>query len=113
VVISNRDPFYVTTAWRRLRLWKLSEQPLCEHCLLRGIIEPATQVDHIVPISAGGEPLDEANLASLCASCHSRKTASENGGRVRTGCAVDGTPLDASHAWNDPAKIDGTRYQKG
>jgi 5-methylcytosine-specific restriction protein A len=34
----------------------------------------ADLVDHIVPISAGGEVLDERNLQSLCNACHAVKT---------------------------------------
>lgn len=61
----------------------LAEHPLCadpfgahaaEHR-----IEPATQVDHVVPLSAGGTHRPD-NLQCLCVACHSRKTASEDGG---------------------------------
>lgn len=36
-------------------------------------------VDHRIPRSAGGTD-DDANLDTLCQSCHARKTASEDGG---------------------------------
>ena len=36
----------------------------------------ATEVDHIVPKSAGGTDAMD-NLQALCKSCHSRKTAKE------------------------------------
>jgi 5-methylcytosine-specific restriction protein A len=65
-------------AWQRLRAWKLREEPLCRHCRKRGRITPATQVDHILPLRRGGTN-DTSNLQSLCHSCHSRKTAAENG----------------------------------
>jgi len=32
------------------------------------------EVDHIVPISQGGAPLDPRNLRTLCAACHKRKS---------------------------------------
>jgi 5-methylcytosine-specific restriction protein A len=65
---------YTTQTWRRLRRQKLAETPMCEHCRPR--IVPATQVDHIVPISEGGPPFPNLDgLRSLCASCHSRVTA--------------------------------------
>jgi len=38
----------------------------------------ATEVDHIVPLRAGGTN-DAENLQALCKSCHSRKTAIEDG----------------------------------
>jgi 5-methylcytosine-specific restriction endonuclease McrA len=37
----------------------------------------ATQVDHVVPRSAGGSPLDPENLVSYCPSHHSRKTQAD------------------------------------
>ena len=65
--------------WRRLRLAFLSQHPLCEECQRRGRIVAATDVDHIVPRRQGGS--DEAsNLQALCHECHSRKTATEDGG---------------------------------
>lgn len=68
-------------AWRRLRTVVLAEEPLCRHCRTR----PATEVDHIRP-HRGDETLmwDRANLQGLCKSCHSRKTATEDGGFGRT-----------------------------
>ncbi len=61
-------------AWQRLRRWFLMRHPLCEHCERKGRATPATEVDHVVPIRAGGPRLDQANLQALCKSCHSRKT---------------------------------------
>ena len=34
-------------------------------------------VDHVVPLAAGGAPMDIGNLAVLCRSCNSTKGASE------------------------------------
>jgi len=48
----------------------LARDPLC-NCN-----QPATEVDHIVPKSAGGSDSME-NLQGLCKPCHSRKTAYE------------------------------------
>ena len=60
--------------WRRLRERILSEEPLCRIC---GRAE-AKHVDHIVPKARGGTD-DRDNLQPLCHSCHSRKTAEEDG----------------------------------
>mgnify|MGYP003152916879 CR=1 FL=1 len=60
--------------WRRLRRMVLNRQPLCVRCGA-----PATDVDHIMPRAAGGDDSFE-NLQGMCKSCHSRKTASEDGG---------------------------------
>lgn len=91
----ERARFYSTAAWLKLRALKLSENPLCE-C---GCKQPATEVDHIIPISQGGEPLDWDNLQSLTAACHSRKTAQDQGKTVRWGCDSNGVPLDPQNPW--------------
>jgi len=69
---------------------------------------PANHIDHIIPISRGGAPLDLANLQSLCLSCHNRKTnMMDRGGNKSVpikGCRVDGLPLDPDHWWNDGEK---------
>lgn len=67
--------------WQRLRARFLYEHPLCEECLKHGRTEAATDVDHIIPHR--GDPAlmwDEGNLQALCHACHSKKTASEDGG---------------------------------
>lgn len=68
--------FYQSQKWRRLRLLKLSKNPLCEACEPRGIVKPAAHIDHVQPIKTGSEPwaLQIENLRALCLSCHSRKT---------------------------------------
>jgi len=63
--------------WRRLRLWYLRRNPICQW---PGCNKPASQVDHVVPISHGGSRTDPANLQSLCHSHHSLKTTLFDGG---------------------------------
>ena len=55
-------------AWRRLRASWLAEHPYCVVCS-----EPGTQVDHKIPLAAGGAN-DESNLQTLCDTHHSVKT---------------------------------------
>ena len=86
--------------WERTRRAKLSANPLCEHCLARGKVVPATEVDHIQPISKGGEWFNPDNLQCLCKSCHSLKTKRDEGANVRLGCDQNGLPIDAAHHWN-------------
>ncbi|WP_419898597.1 HNH endonuclease signature motif containing protein [Roseomonas sp. USHLN139] len=65
------------TAWRRLRLVVLGEEPLCRFCRERGVVRAATEVDHIAPIASRPDlRLAQANLRSLCRSCHAALTAS-------------------------------------
>ena len=70
-------------AWRKVRLVKLAEDPLCEQCKRKGLLKLAEEVDHIIPIADGGERLELNNLQSLCKSCHSRKTMAESRGGTR------------------------------
>ena len=65
-----REWFYATARWHRVRKIQLALHPLCAICRKRA----ATQVDHIVPLEAGGEKYDQDNLRSVCAGCHSRIT---------------------------------------
>lgn len=67
--------------WRKRRAAFLKEHPLCEECLKRGLLVKATDVDHIIP-HRGNQKLmwDQNNWQALCHACHSRKTASEDGG---------------------------------
>jgi len=61
--------------WQRLRDLVLSDEPLCRTCAARGLLTPATMVDHITPLNDGGARLDRSNLQPLCDSCHAQKTA--------------------------------------
>lgn len=93
---------YNTAIWQRLRRSKLSSQPLCEACSLRGAVRAANAVDHIKPISAGGDPFPPLEgLMALCVPCHSEKTAGVDrtgakGVRFK-GAGLAGMPIDPSH----------------
>lgn len=65
--------------WRKRRLIQLRREPLCRLCSTHGRPTAATEVDHIVPLKAGG-PDTFDNYQSLCHRCHSIKTAREDGG---------------------------------
>jgi 5-methylcytosine-specific restriction protein A len=70
------------SVWQRFRkAWFAQEPRLCAECARRGRIVPATVADHVRPHK--GDPAlfwDRENLQGLCASCHSVKTANEDGG---------------------------------
>jgi 5-methylcytosine-specific restriction protein A len=53
----------------------LRSNPICQYCGL----EEASEVDHVVPLAAGGTN-DYDNLRTSCKACHSRKTVIEDGG---------------------------------
>lgn len=60
---------------RKLRTIVLQRDPLCKLCpIYRAgqLVNPATQADHITPLSKGGESsLD--NLQGACSFCNNRK----------------------------------------
>lgn len=69
--------FYYSPRWKKLRQWYRSGHPLCEACLKRGVVTSADLVDHIVPITDGGDPMCVNNLQALCHRCHNIKHAKE------------------------------------
>jgi 5-methylcytosine-specific restriction protein A len=69
------------SVWRKLRRVVLATEPLCRACRAADRIEAAHEVDHVIPIGAGGDRLDIANLQPLCASCHRAKSATESRAR--------------------------------
>ncbi len=72
---------YRSPQWQAMRRQQLTSQPFCAECLKVGRYTLASEVDHIVP-HRNDERLfyDPLNLQSLCRSCHSAKTAREDGG---------------------------------
>lgn len=72
-----KTTFYTSSTWRKRRAEHLKVEPLCRECKRENRITAAEMVDHIIPIKQGGETLAEANLQSLCNTCHARKRQSE------------------------------------
>lgn len=68
----ERNKFYQTTQWRRLRNMFIKEHPLCVEC-----DAIAQVVDHIVSIRDGGDALAWDNLQSMCHKCHNSKSGRE------------------------------------
>lgn len=102
---------YNTAAWQRLRLAKLSAEPLCEPCGKLGRVVAALHVDHVRAIAAGGDPFPSFDgLMSMCPSCHSVKTNAvdrEGGSGIRfKGVGVDGLPVDPDHPFTRVGKGD-------
>ena len=103
---------YNTARWAQLRKAKLAASPICEYC---GQAE-ASCVDHRKAIKKNGSPWAWENLAASCHSCHSRKTAYQDGGFGNSarpmpvkGCSPDGQPLDPDHWWNEISESEGER----
>lgn len=72
----ERNRFYQRKAWKDLRAWRLSVEPLCRSCAKLGRVVEATVVDHVIPFDLPTDPLalDPDNTQSLCSPCHSSKT---------------------------------------
>lgn len=68
---------YNTSRWRKLRQAQLIVQPFCEECLRANVYMEATEADHVERHLGDPRKFYGGRLQSLCASCHSRKTASE------------------------------------
>ena len=68
---------YHTTRWRKAREWFLMNNYECVKCREYGKYTPATVVDHIKPVTEGGEFWDEDNWQPMCKFCHNAKSARE------------------------------------
>ena len=86
-----------SAAWRQLRAQVIAEEPLCGWCLARGLYVASTEVDHI---NNDGDDNRRENLAGMCCSCHSVKTAQDMGKSTTMGCDVNGIPTDPRHYWH-------------
>ena len=62
--------------WRRIRAQYLKAHPACVVC---GVVEASNHADHIVAKANGGSD-QWSNLETLCATHHSQKTATRDGG---------------------------------
>ncbi|EMD5191759.1 HNH endonuclease [Pseudomonas aeruginosa] len=90
-----------SAAWKRLRADVLADEPLCRWCAARGLVVPATDVDHIEDSRDDfTDDNSRENLAPMCHECHSLKTARSMGKSVSLGCDVSGLPVDPVHPWN-------------
>jgi 5-methylcytosine-specific restriction enzyme A len=78
--LRERNRFYGSVPWRKLRAAFLAENPLCLRCAAEGREGvPATVAHHVVErLDDPDRALDWDNLEALCASCH---TNHHNSGR--------------------------------
>jgi len=76
----------IARAWYALPLWRALRYQVLQRdaWICRACGEPAgasAHCDHIVPHAGDWDRfVDEANLQCLCATCHSQKTCTEDGG---------------------------------
>lgn len=78
------DSMYQLPFWKHARQVQLSTQPLCQCCLTRGLVTPATHVDHVFPWAKINRQAFFLNwFQSLCHDCHAHKTQQEAKGIAR------------------------------
>jgi 5-methylcytosine-specific restriction enzyme A len=87
---SRHNALYNTRAWQRLsarvlRAWRGQYGNWCPGYGRDAHPASDLTVDHVVPLAAGGAPLDIANLTVLCRSCNSTKG---DGTRARSAGAM-------------------------
>lgn len=78
---------------RRLRGW--SQNPCCAHCGKLCAFPEGFELDHKLPLHAGGADTDE-NCQVLCSGpdgCHAKKTATDLGYRQKRTIGIDGWPV--------------------
>jgi 5-methylcytosine-specific restriction endonuclease McrA len=73
----------LSRAYRKARLACLQMAGyVCVYCG-----QDATTADHVIPIKAGGDPVDQSNLVASCVACNSKKGSRNQGsflGSMRT-----------------------------
>lgn len=84
---------YKTARWRRIRDKQLREQPLCEWCIEREIVEPATEVHHSIPHKGSEAIFWSGPFISTCQSCHASRGQREDLGQVVIRFGADGWPI--------------------
>lgn len=83
--------------WTKVRALVLRiDGYLCQPCERAGRPTPATEVDHIIPKSLGGDDSAD-NLEAICTDCHKDKTSRE-ATESRGGTAKPRIRFDASGA---------------
>ena len=92
---------YNTVRWHKLRLWKLTRDPLCRYCLEIGRVTGADTVDHVKPHKGDTKLFwDSNNLQSLCSTCHNSVAQEKDKKGYAMGYGLDGYPIDSNHPFH-------------
>jgi 5-methylcytosine-specific restriction protein A len=67
---------YKRKRWEIARRAVLARDPICRVCDKA----LSTEVDHVTPLTEGGDPYRLEGLQGICSPCHWRKTGAENAG---------------------------------
>lgn len=74
--VRSADPYH-SSRWTKLSRVFREQHPLCAECKRKGLIVPATCVDHIIPYPICQDFFDESNLQALCDRCNMLKGAAD------------------------------------
>ena len=94
------DHFYGKAYWQRRRRVQLAERPLCKFCADRGVVTPATVVDHVEPHRGNWNLFVLGELQSLCKACHDSRKAIIEARGYDIAIGADGWPTDPRHPAN-------------
>ena len=91
---------YKTARWQAIRKAQLAAFPLCQTCMTRGHVTPATVCNHANKDSkATVEGFYEGPFSSECAPCHDSVIQKQEKRGHIIGCDESGIPLDPMSAW--------------
>lgn len=79
----NNRAFYQSSRWHEYSRQYRKKHRLCVMCLEKGKTVLSECVDHIIPITNGGDMWDSINHQALCKSCHSIKTKEEKKRQIK------------------------------
>lgn len=71
---------YKTARWQRIRDAQLRQDPLCQWCLEREIVEPATEVHHDGAHRGDIDKFWNGPFISTCKPCHASRGQREDRG---------------------------------
>lgn len=95
-------------AWAKMSRAYRRANPLCECCIVRGIMTDITPgdykgcVDHMIPITRGGSMYNLKNLLALCKECHDVKSSHERSGSIPVSMHMD---IDGKYIPADKAEV--------
>lgn len=78
----DKDPFYKTNRWRKKSEAHRAENPYCAQCMKEGRVVLGAMCDHVIPMSKGGDNMDDRNLQTMCNTCHNKKRQEESRGII-------------------------------
>lgn len=85
---------YKTARWQRLRDYQLAQSPLCQWCLEREDVTPATEVHHHGAHRGDLDKFWSGPFISTCKPCHASRGQREDHGEVTMVFGLDGWPVE-------------------